>query len=110
MKLGAFSISLNVKDIKKSKKFYENIGFKVFGGDITQNWLVMKNKSTIIGLFRKKFDNKLLKCNPEWDQEVSQLDSYTDIRDIEKSLKSHGIKLDSETDLDGNSTLFDQHV
>lgn len=123
MKLGAFSISLNVKDIHKSKSFYENLGFKEFGGDITQNWLIMKNEGTLIGLFQGMFDTNLITFNPGWDQNASPLDPFTDIREIEKSLKYHGIKLDSETnpgtkgpasfmlaDPDGNSILFDQHI
>lgn len=122
MKLGAFSVSLSVKDIYKSKLFYENLGFQVLGGDITQNWLIMKNESCIIGLFQGMFEKNILTFNPGWDENGENLNSYTDIRDIQKQLKAKGIKILSEADEtsegpasftiedpDGNPILIDQH-
>ena len=123
MKLGAFSISLNVKDINASKQFYENLGFKVFGGDITQNWLIMKNGNSIVGLFQGMFEKNMLTFNPGWDQNASKLENYDDVREIQKRLKEKGIKLQMEADEkttgpasfividpDGNPVLFDQHI
>lgn len=122
MKLGAFSVSLSVKDIYESKLFYENLGFQDFGGDITQNWLIMKNESCIIGLFQGMFEKNILTFNPGWNENAENLNSFTDIRDIQKQLKAKGIKLLSEADEtnegpasftiedpDGNSILIDQH-
>ncbi|MCU6709180.1 VOC family protein [Paenibacillus sp. J5C_2022] len=122
MKLGAFSVSLSVKDIYKSKLFYENLGFHVLGGDITQNWLIMKNESCIIGLFQGMFEKNILTFNPGWGENGEILNSYTDIRDIQKQLKAKGIKILSEADEtsegpasftiedpDGNPILIDQH-
>jgi catechol 2,3-dioxygenase-like lactoylglutathione lyase family enzyme len=123
MKLGAFSVSLNVKDIHASKSFYENLGFHVFGGDISQNWLIMKNGSCTIGLFQGMFEKNLLTFNPGWDQDANKLDSFTDVRKIQQQLKSKGITMQAEadekttgpasfmiTDPDGNPILVDQHV
>ena len=123
MKLGAFSVSLNVKDIHASKSFYENLGFHVFGGDISHNWLIMKNGSCIIGLFQGMFEKNLLTFNPGWDQDANKLDSFTDVRKIQQQLKSKGITMQAEadekttgpasfmiTDPDGNPILVDQHV
>ena len=122
MKLGAFSVSLSVKDINKSKSFYENLGFQDFGGDITQNWLIMKNESCIIGLFQGMFEKNILTFNPGWNENAENLDSFTDIRDLQKQLKEKGIKMLSEADEtsegpasftiedpDGNTILVDQH-
>ncbi|WP_191557511.1 VOC family protein [Metabacillus idriensis] len=122
MKLGAFSVSLSVKDINKSKIFYENLGFQAFGGDITQNWLIMKNESCIIGLFQGMFEKNILTFNPGWNENAENLQSFTDIRDIQKQLKAKGIKILSEADEtsegpasftiedpDGNPILVDQH-
>lgn len=122
MKLGAFSVSLNVKDIHKSKAFYEMLGFEAFGGNITQNWLIMKNESTVIGLFQGMFENNILTFNPGWDQNAQNLDHFTDVREIQKHLKEQGVKLLSEADEtssgpasfmiedpDGNPILVDQH-
>lgn len=122
MKLGAFSVSLNVKDINKSKEFYENLGFQVFGGDITQKWLIMKNENSIIGLFERMFEKNILTFNPGWNQNAENLDSFTDIRNLQKQLKEKGIKMLTEADEtsegpasftiedpDGNSILVDQH-
>lgn len=123
MKLGAFSISLSVKDIKASKEFYETLGFQTFGGDINQNWLILKNGSTIIGLFQGMFEKNMLTFNPGWDENANKMDSFTDIRDIQKELKSKNISLLTEADEstagpasfiavdpDGNPVLVDQHV
>lgn len=123
MKLGAFSVSLTVKDIKKSKLFYEQLGFTEFGGDLDQNWIIMKNGTTIIGLFQGMFDQNILTFNPGWDGNANQLKSFTDVRDIQKELKSKGFTMITEADEtttgpasfvivdpDGNPILVDQHV
>ncbi|MDY6932221.1 MAG: VOC family protein [Halobacteriota archaeon] len=123
MELGAFSVSLNVKDIMASKSFYEGLGFEVFGGDQSQNWLIMKNESCTIGLFQGMFDKNILTFNPGWDQNASELDSFTDVRDLQRQLKEKGIKLQTEADEkssgpasfivvdpDGNPILVDQHI
>ncbi|QNL22194.1 VOC family protein [Hyphobacterium sp. CCMP332] len=123
MKLGAFSISLSVKDINKSKEFYETLGFKVYAGSLEQNYLIMKNEDSLIGLFQGMFENNILTFNPGWDSNASHLDDFDDIRSIQKQLKEKGIKLESEADEnsngpaslsildpDGNAILIDQHV
>ena len=123
MKLGAFSISLNVKDIQASKAFYENLGFHVFHGEEAQNWLIMKNEATVIGLFQGMFENNILTFNPGWDENANKLESFDDVRTIQKHLKKTGLKLESEADEttkgpaslvvldpDGNAVLIDQHV
>jgi len=123
MKLGAFSISLSVKDIHASKKFYETLGFTAFGGDISHNWLILKNGDTIIGLFQGMFEGNLMTFNPGWDQNAQKLNDFEDIREIQKSLKASGLPLISEADEattgpaslmiadpDGNVILLDQHV
>lgn len=123
MDLGAFSVSLSVKDIKVSKSFYEKLGFHVFGGDETQNWLILKNGEHVIGLFQDMFEGNLMTFNPGWDQDAQPLDSFTDVRDLQKELKTHGISIANEADEsttgpasfmvidpDGNPILFDQHV
>ncbi len=123
MKLGAFSVSLNVKDIQSSKLFYENLGFEVFGGDISQNWLIMKNGSCTIGLFQGMFEKNILTFNPGWDENATKLDSFTDVRELQRQLKAKGIKMETEADEetsgpgsfvvvdpDGNPILVDQHV
>ena len=122
MKLGAFSVSLTVKDINKSKSFYENLGFQVLGGDITQNWLILKNENCIIGLFQGMFEKNMLTFNPGWNENGKNLDEFTDIRDLQKQLKATGINFLSEVDEssegpasfiivdpDGNPILVDQH-
>ena len=122
MKLGAFSVSLNVKDIQKSKAFYEKLGFKDLGGDINQNWLIMKNEHTVIGLFQGMFEKNILTFNPGWNQNAENLDEFTDVRELQKELKEKGVKLLTEADEstagpafitiedpDGNSILIDQH-
>lgn len=123
MKLGAFSISLTVKDLQASKSFYEKLGFSVLGGDQAQNWLIMKNGDHVIGLFQGMFDKNILTFNPGWDQETNTLDSYTDVRELQRELKAHGVQILTEADEstsgpasfvivdpDGNPILFDQHV
>lgn len=123
MELGAFSISLAVKDIRASKEFYEKLGFKVFHGDITQNWLILKNGETVIGLFQGMFEGNILTFNPGWDSNAQKLDAFTDVRDLQKQLKAQGVALMSEADEstagpasfmlhdpDGNTILLDQHV
>ncbi|MCL6296298.1 VOC family protein [Jejuia spongiicola] len=123
MELGAFSASLNVKDINKSKLFYENLGFSVFAGAIEMNYLIMKNGNALIGLFQGMFENNILTFNPGWDESANKLDNFTDVRDIQKHLKSKSIKLERESDEetegpaslvlfdpDGNTILIDQHV
>ncbi|MFC2025915.1 VOC family protein [Chloroflexota bacterium] len=123
MELGAFSISLTVKDIEASKSFYEKIGFKVFGGDIKQNWIIMKNGDHVIGIFQGMFDKNTLTFNPGWDNTATKLDNFTDIRAIQRQLKEKGIELVSKADEntsgpasfmifdpDGNPILVDQHV
>jgi lactoylglutathione lyase len=121
--LGAFSISLAVKDIEASRAFYGKLGFEVFGGDAADNWLIMKNGSHAIGLFQGMFENNIMTFNPGWDSQANALESFTDIREIQRRLKAAGIELMSEadetttgpaslfvTDPDGNQILIDQHV
>jgi len=123
MDLGAFSISLTVKDIKASKSFYQKLGFSIFGGDITQNWLIMKNGNSIVGLFQGMFDKNMLTFNPGWDMDANDLDSYTDIRSLQTQLKELSVEFISEADEstsgptsfmildpDGNPILVDQHI
>jgi catechol 2,3-dioxygenase-like lactoylglutathione lyase family enzyme len=122
MKLGAFSVSLNVKDLKASKIFYEKLGFKQSGGDFEKNYVIMKNQNTLIGLFQGMFEGNLLTFNPGWDQKAQDLDTFDDVREIQKDLKSKkvpfGIQADESTtgpasfvitDPDGNAILIDQH-
>jgi lactoylglutathione lyase len=122
MKLGAFSVSLTVKDIQKSKEFYEHLGFEDLGGDITQGWLILKNGSTVIGLFQGMFEKNMLTFNPGWDQNAENLESFTDIRELQAQLKAKGINFLTEADEasegpasftiedpDGNPILVDQH-
>lgn len=123
MKLGAFSVSLTVKDISASKEFYEKLGFTVFGGDLEQNWLIMKNENAIIGLFQGMFDSNILTFNPGWDQNANALEQFDDVRIIQKELKEKGIQLQTEadettqgpayiifSDPDGNVIMLDQHI
>lgn len=123
MELGAFSVSLAVENIKASKEFYEKLGFEEFGGDISQNWLILKNGDHVIGLFQGMFEKNMLTFNPGWDSNARQLDSFTDVRDLQRHLKTQGVKPISEADEsttgpasfiiedpDGNPILFDQHV
>jgi predicted lactoylglutathione lyase len=123
MKLGAFTISLNVKDINVSKEFYENLGFKVFAGEIEKNYLIMKNENSLIGLFQGMFENNILTFNPGWDTDANKLKNFDDVREIQRELKEKETKLESEADEstngpgsfmindpDGNTILIDQHV
>lgn len=123
MKLGAFSMSLSVKNIKASQQFYETLGFKVFAGGIKKNYLIMKNENALIGLFQGMFENNILTFNPGWDENANKLEAFNDIRTIQNHLKEKGIKLESEAnqntsgpasfmvlDPDGNTILLDQHV
>jgi catechol 2,3-dioxygenase-like lactoylglutathione lyase family enzyme len=120
--LGAFSLSLTVKDLKTSKDFYENLGFKVFGGGMDKNYLIMKNGTTLIGLFQGMFEGNMLTFNPGWDENATNLKEYDDIRMIQAHLKSKGITIETPvdesttgpaffiiTDPDGNKILLDQH-
>ena len=122
MKLGAFSISLSVKDLNASKEFYETMGFSVFAGDPDRNYLIMKNGNALIGLFQGMFEGNTLTFNPGWDENAQNLDDFDDVRNIQQHLKTHGIALTSEadeatqgpasftlTDPDGNVILVDQH-
>jgi predicted lactoylglutathione lyase len=123
MQLGNFSVSLAVKDIAASKAFYEKLGFTVFGGDQTQNWLIMKNGDVNIGLFQGMFEQNILTFNPGWDSNAQGLSSFTDIRDLQRELKAQGVEFMQEADEsttgpaslmladpDGNTILVDQHV
>jgi len=123
MKLGAFSISLAVKDLEASRAFYEKFGFTVFGGDAAQNWLILKNGDCVIGLFQGMFDQNILTFNPGWDQNAQPLASFTDVRELQRQLKARGVPLATEADErttgpasfiaidpDGNPILVDQHV
>ena len=123
MELGAFSISLTVKDLQVSKAFYEKLGFTVFAEEASQNWLIMKNGDHAIGLFQGMFEKNTLTFNPGWDSNAGQLDTFTDVRDLQRQLKEQGVELMSEADEstsgpasfvvldpDGNPILFDQHV
>ena len=122
MKLGAFSMSLSVKDLKTSKEFYEKLGFNAFAGSMEQNYLIMKNENALIGLFQGMFQGNILTFNPGWDENAGNVDNFDDIREIQKQLKNSGLKLTSEadektkgpaslmlTDPDGNVILLDQH-
>ncbi len=122
MNLGSFSVSLAVKDIYASRDFYKKLGFEELGGDEEQNWLILKNGDHVLGLFQGMFEKNILTFNPGWDQKGKELDSFTDIRDIQNELKKRGITLTSEadvqtsgpasltlTDPDGNQILIDQH-
>ena len=123
MNLGAFSISLTVKDLAVSKTFYENIGFSVFAGDMAQNYLIMKNGNALVGLFEGMFDNNIITFNPGWDENAQTIPGFDDVRTIQKDFKNKGIPLVTEadettkgpgsivlTDPDGNTILIDQHI
>ncbi len=123
MKLGAFSVSLAVKNLEASKQFYEKLGFTVFMGDPSQNWLIMKNDDHTIGLFQGMFENNILTFNPGWNSNAQQLSEFTDIRQLQRQLKDQGVEMIAEadesttgpgsfmmTDPDGNTILVDQHV
>lgn len=123
MELGGFSISLAVKDIEVSRGFYEKLGFAVFVGDVSQKWLILKNGNTVIGLFEGMFERNMLTFNPGWDSEARELDTFTDVRDLQRQLKAQGIEFQTQADEsttgparfvvvdpDGNPILVDQHV
>lgn len=123
MELGAFSVSLNVKDIQASVTFYQKLGFETFGGDATQGWLILRNGTTTIGLFQGMFPRNLLTFNPGWDAEAKPRDSFSDVRALQKDLNERGIKTGEQIDPgsqgpasfmiedpDGNPILIDQHV
>lgn len=122
MKLGAFSISLAVKDIHESVAFYKKLGFTEKGGNIDQNWVVLKNENAVIGLFQGMFEDNIITFNPGWDSDAQNLDEFDDVREIQKQLKKIGVSLTKEsdettkgpeyitlTDPDGNQILIDQH-
>ena len=122
MRLGAFSISLSVKDIKASKQFYEKLGFEVLAGELKKNYLIMKNENSLIGLFQGMFENNILTFNPGWDENGKNLHSFDEIREIQEDLKNKGIEVKNEIDSsskgpasftiadpDGNVILIDQH-
>ena len=123
MELGNFSVSLAVKDIEASKLFYEKLGFTVFGGDQSKNWLIMKNGDRNIGLFQGMFDKNILTFNPGWNSEAQPLSEFTDVRELQRQLKVRGVNMTTEADEsstgpasfmivdpDGNTILVDQHV
>ncbi len=123
MELGAFSVSLTVKDLAVSKSFYEKLGFSQLGGEPSQGWVILKNGATVIGLFQGMFETNILTFNPGWDQSASPLNSFTDVREIQKSLDAQGVEITTRadpdstgpghvilTDPDGNVIMFDQHV
>ena len=123
LKLGAFSVSLSVKDLKVSRDFYENLGFSVFAGSMESNYLIMKNEDTLIGLFQGMFEGNILTFNPGWDQNANTIEGFMDVRQIQQHLKEKGIQLESQADEetsgpaslmlrdpDGNLILLDQHI
>ena len=120
MELGSFSISLAVKDITASQAFYEKLGFEVFMGNTSQNWLILKNGDHVIGLFQGMFERNILTFNPGWDANAQKLDAFTDVRELQRQLKAKGVELTDESttgpasfmviDANGNPILFDQHV
>ena len=123
MDLGAFSISLTVKDLEASRAFYEKFGFSVFAGDAAQKWLIMKNGDHVIGLFKGMFEKNILTFNPGWDSNAQTLASFTDVRELQRRLKAQGVQIVNEADEgttgpasfvavdpDGNPILVDQHV
>lgn len=122
MELGAFSVSLSVKDLAASRAFYEQLGFSDLGGVPDQNWLIMKNGSTVIGLFQGMFDGNILTFNPGWDSNAQNVDPFTDVRDLASALRALGVSVENQalegtegpgsftlTDPDGNAILIDQH-
>jgi lactoylglutathione lyase len=123
MELGNFSISLAVKDLEASRAFHEKFGFRVFGGEASQNWLILKNREHVIGLFQGMFEKNILTFNPGWDSNARKLDTFTDVRELQRQLKAAGVPLVTEADEgtagpasfmavdpDGNPILVDQHV
>ncbi len=123
MDLGAFSVSLAVKDLEASRRFYEKLGFGPFHGEASQGWLILKNGDHIIGLFQGMFEKNTLTFNPGWDQDANAVPSFTDVRDLQRELKANGVEFVAEADEsgsgpasfvivdpDGNPIFFDQHV
>ena len=123
MELGAFSVSLTVKDLETSRSFYEKLGFTVFTGDASQNWLIVKNGDHVIGLFQGMFERNILTFNPGWDSNAQRLASFTDVRELQRKLRAQGVRFQQEADEsttgpasfvvvdpDGNPILVDQHV
>ncbi len=123
MQLGNFSVSLAVKDIAASRDFYEKLGFTVFGGDASQNWLIMKNGDAVIGLFQGMFERNILTFNPGWDSNARPLPTFTDVRELQRRLRERGVQFVSEADEsttgpasfvvvdpDGNPIFVDQHI
>ncbi len=123
LQLGAFSVSLAVKDIKASKAFYEKLDFKEVGGKLEENWLILQNGTTTIGLFQGMFEKNIMTFNPGWTTDQETLEEFQDVRELQRTLKERGLKLSTEADEsskgpasfvlvdpDGNSILFDQHV
>ncbi len=123
MDLGAFSISLAVKDLESSRSFYEKLGFKPFAGDASKGWLILKNRQHVLGLFQGMFEKNILTFNPGWDQDAQKLPAFTDVRELQRRLKSQGVGFQQEADEgtqgpasfvildpDGNPILVDQHV
>jgi catechol 2,3-dioxygenase-like lactoylglutathione lyase family enzyme len=122
MDLGAFSISLTVKDLAASRAFYEKLGFAAFGGDPDQKWLILKNGTTVIGLFEGMFERNLLTFNPGWDADAKELPEFTDVRELQARLEAEGVPIETRADPttsgpahfvvvdpDGNPILVDQH-
>ncbi len=123
MTLGAFSISLAVRDINASRAFYHSLGFMDFAGDVAQNWCILKNGDAVIGLFQGMFERNILTFNPGWDQNAAPVADFTDVREIQRHLRAQGVAFLSEadeatigpaslmlSDPDGNMILLDQHV
>jgi lactoylglutathione lyase len=123
MELGAFSVSLAVQDLEASRRFYERLGFVAFGGDASQDWLILRNGDVVIGLFKGMFERNMLTFNPGWDSDANPIGSFSDIRELQRGLKADGVEFVSEVDEsgsgpgsfmlidpDGNPILFDQHV
>lgn len=123
MQLGVFSVSLAVKDLGASKAFYEKFGFKVFAGDASKNWVILKNGDHVIGLFQGMFEKNILTFNPGWDSNAQKVPAFTDVRELQRQLKAQGVELQTEVDEngsgpgsfmavdpDGNPILIDQHV
>jgi catechol 2,3-dioxygenase-like lactoylglutathione lyase family enzyme len=122
MDLGSFSVSLAVKDISASRDFYAKLGFKEIGGNVDDKWLILRNRDHVIGLFQGMFEKNMLTFNPGWDQQCANLESFTDVRELQKALKAQGVEFGAEadesaegpgsfmiTDPDGNPILVDQH-
>jgi catechol 2,3-dioxygenase-like lactoylglutathione lyase family enzyme len=123
MELGTFSVSLAVKDLAASKAFYEHLGFTPFHGDAAQGWLILRNGDVVIGLFQGMFERNILTFNPGWDGDAKPLETFTDIRELQRRLRTAGVAFEQQADEsttgpasfivvdpDGNQILFDQHV